>query len=279
MSVRRSFSDRQHREGQGHVSIRNFTSELARPTRPAEVPGPQRRQLLENLPPPSRCLRSPSGHDGGIELLASGSYWASPNGGFCKEDDPLGHRDWRLCVRRFMYRQPVPVVKTNAVPTLADQLLLLVEAALSGSNSAAGRWKCCSDPLAAEVAACGPRGYGPVANAETRVAEPHRVGIMAACPPGNAAGGRGSLLSPYRTAAAINSMLLDWRQLQHDSHRLRQPLVAGRTFAAGTAGLYELTRRPPCWSRRSIMLRLAPHLAQPAAAGSRTPTRTASPSR
>src|SRR6185369_4156398 len=93
-------------------------------------------QPLENLPPLKVAVYEvlPKEHDGGIEpLAATGSYWAWPyrrllQGGLILWGIATGV----YLVRRFMHRQPLPVVKTNAVPTLADQLLPLVEEALSG---------------------------------------------------------------------------------------------------------------------------------------------------
>jgi hypothetical protein len=94
-------------------------------------------QALENLPPLKVAVHEvlPKEHDGAIEpLAATGSYWAWPyrrllQGGLIVWGIATGV----YLVRRFMHRKPVPVVKTNAAPTLADQLLPLVEAALAGN--------------------------------------------------------------------------------------------------------------------------------------------------
>lgn len=94
-------------------------------------------ESLGDLPPMTVAVHEvlPKEHDGAIEpLAATGSYGAWPYRRMLQGGLIL----WGIAtavyfVRRFMQQRPKPVVKTNAAPTLADQLLPLVEAALAGN--------------------------------------------------------------------------------------------------------------------------------------------------
>lgn len=92
---------------------------------------------LANLPPLKVLVHEalPKDHDGAIEpLAAAGSFWAWPYRTLLQ----VGLAIWGMAtcvilVRRFLRQRPVQNVRKTAAPTLADQLLPLVEAALAGS--------------------------------------------------------------------------------------------------------------------------------------------------
>jgi hypothetical protein len=94
---------------------------------------------LENIPPLKVAVHEvlPKDHDGAIEPLAApGSYWAWPyrtllQGGLIV----WGMATGVYLVRRFLRQRPQRTAPTAAAPTLADQLLPLVEAALAGTLS------------------------------------------------------------------------------------------------------------------------------------------------
>ena len=92
---------------------------------------------LDNLPPLKVVVHEvlPKDHDGAIEpLAAKGSFWAWPYRTLLQ----LGLVFWGMAtcivlVRRFLRKRPAQSVRKSAAPTLADQLLPLVEAALAGN--------------------------------------------------------------------------------------------------------------------------------------------------
>lgn len=92
---------------------------------------------LASLPPLKVVVHEvlPKDHDGAIEPLAEKDrFWAWPYRTLLQ----VGLAIWGMAtgvvlVRRFLRKRPPQNVRKNAAPTLADQLLPLVEAALAGN--------------------------------------------------------------------------------------------------------------------------------------------------